>query len=87
VERDFHDAYLLISATADAVVAELALAGYEVRERSADAISRLAAGGDATSAAARQMLRLRAATTQREAEAAVRRAATSIQQRLGRADG
>jgi hypothetical protein len=86
VERDFHDAYLLISATADAVVAELALASHEVRERAVDAISRLAAGGDATSAAARQMLRLRAAATQREAEAAVRRAAVSIQQQLGRAD-
>jgi hypothetical protein len=85
VERDFHDAYLLISAAADTIVAELALADHEVRERSADAISRLGAGGAATSAAARQMLRLRAAATQREAEAAVRRAAISIQQRLDRA--
>ncbi len=82
VERDFHDAYLLISAALDAVVAELKLADHEVRRRAIDAISQLAAGDEVTVAAARQMVRLRTAESQRAAEAAVRRAAVRIQQRL-----
>lgn len=82
VERDFHDAYLLISAAPDAVVAELNLAEHEVRRRAIDAISQLAAGDEVTAAAARQMVRLRIAESQRAAEAEVRRAAVRIQQRL-----
>jgi hypothetical protein len=82
VERDFHDAYLLISAAADAVVAELGLAEPEVRRRAAEAISQLSSGDEVTVAAARQMMRLRTAESQRAAEAAVRRAAVRIQQRL-----
>jgi hypothetical protein len=72
----------LISAARDALAAELDLAEHEVRRRATDAISRLAAGGEVTAAAARQMVRLRAAESQRAAEAAVRRAAVLIQQRL-----
>jgi hypothetical protein len=82
VERDYHDAFLLISAAPDVVVAELSLADHEVRRRASDAISQLAAGDDATAAAARQLVRLRAAESQRAAEAAVRRAAVLIQHRL-----
>lgn len=82
VERDFHDAYLLISAAADAVVAELMLAEHEVRQRAIDAISQLATDDETTAAAARQMVRLRTADSQRAAEAVVRRAAVRIQQRL-----
>jgi hypothetical protein len=82
VERDFHDAYLLISAAADAVVADLGIAGTEVRKRANDAIAQLGAGNAATIAAAHQMVRLRGADSQRTAEAEVRRAAARIQQRL-----
>jgi len=82
VERDFHDAYLLISAAADFVVAEMASAEHEVRQRAGDAISQLAAGDEVTAAAARQMVRLSTADSQRTAEAAVRRAAVRIQQQL-----
>jgi hypothetical protein len=79
VERDFHDAYLLISAATDDVVAEFRVAEHEVRQRVQDAIVQLTAGGDATAAAARQMVRLRTASSQRRGEAAVRRAAVGIQ--------
>jgi hypothetical protein len=82
VERDFHDAYLLISAVPDVLVAEFAVASYEVRQRASDAVAQLVSGGHATQAAARQMVRLRAARTQREAEAAIRRSAMRIQERL-----
>jgi hypothetical protein len=82
VERDYHDAYLLISTTPHVVVAELNMAEPEVRRRARDAITKLAVGGEATAAAARQMVRLRTAESQRAAEAAVRRAAVLIQQRL-----
>jgi hypothetical protein len=82
VERDFHDAYLLVSSTPETLVEELARADYEVRTRAADAVFRLAAGGDATAAAGRQMVRLRTTASQREAEAAVRRAAVRMQRRL-----
>lgn len=84
VERDFHDAHLLLSAVPDAVAADLVTAGYEVRRRALDAISQLAAGGDATAAAARQMVRLDVADSQRLAEATVRRAAVRMQRRLDR---
>jgi hypothetical protein len=83
VERDYHDAYLLISAAADAVVADLEVAEYEVRTRALDAIAQLAAGGEATAAAARQMVRLRTADSQRTAEAAIRRAASRIREVAG----
>jgi hypothetical protein len=82
VERDFHDAYLLISAAVDAVVADLGIAETEVRKRANDAIAQLGAGNAATIAAAHQMVRLRSADSQRAAEAEVRRAAARIQQRL-----
>jgi len=65
VERDFHDVYLLLFGVPDAVVSELSLAEYEVRTRATDAISQLARGGEATIAAARQMIRLGAADSQR----------------------
>lgn len=82
VERDFHDAYLLITAVPDAIVDELAVATPEVRQRAANAVAQLGSGGEATQAAARQMMRLRAAGTQRAAEARIRRAAVQIQTRL-----
>lgn len=84
VERDFHDAYLLLSATPDAVADDLATAGYEVRRRALDAISQLAAGDEATAAAGRQMVRLSVAESQRLAEAAVRRAAVRMLRELDR---
>jgi hypothetical protein len=84
VERDFHDAYLLLSATPDVVAADLATAGYEVRRRVRDAVAQLAAGDEATAAAGRQMVRLDVADSRRLAEAAVRRAAVRMQRRLDR---
>jgi hypothetical protein len=82
VERDFHDAFLLIDAAADDVLAGLEVAEYEVRRRAARAIDRLAGGGDETAAAGRQMMRLDPSLTQRRAEAAVRRSARRLQRRL-----
>ena len=82
VDRDFHDAYLLIASVPDRVVDDMMVGGYEVRTRASDAIDQLAGGGHATQAAGRQIVRLRAADTQREAEAAVRRAAARIQRRI-----
>jgi hypothetical protein len=82
VERDYHDAYLLISAVPGDVATYLEIAEHEVRQRAADAIAQLAAGGDATIAAARQMVRLQTAESQRTAEAAVRRAAVRLQREL-----
>jgi hypothetical protein len=82
VERDFHDAYLLVSAAGDALVEELAAAEHEVRKRAGQAIAALAAGSDATQVAARQMVRLGSAPSQRVAEADVRRAATRLQRRM-----
>lgn len=84
VERDFHDAHLLLFATPDVVAADLVTAGYEVRRRALDAISQLAAGDEATAAAGRQMVRLNVADSQRLAEAAVRRAAVRMQRKLDR---
>jgi hypothetical protein len=85
VERDFHDAYLLISAAQEAVLADLQTADYEVRHGVSAAVSQLAAGHNATAAAARQMVLLHTADSLREAEAAVRRAALRLRQRLDKA--
>jgi hypothetical protein len=82
VERDFHDAFLLISGVPNSLVDELRVAGHEVRHRAADAIAQLAAGANATAAAGRQMVRLGDSSTQRVAEAEVRRAASRIQRTL-----
>ncbi len=82
VERDYHDAYLLLSAVPDLIVADLEAAGHEVSLRALDAITQLAAGGDATAAAARQMVSLGTADSQRAAEAVVRRAAVLIERRI-----
>jgi hypothetical protein len=82
VERDFHDAFLLVDAAADDVVAGLVVAEYEVRQRARRAISQLADGTDATVAAARQAVRLDPTLTQRRAESAIRRSARRIQRRL-----
>ncbi len=84
VERDYHDAYLLISIIPEALVADLRSAEYEVRSRANDAIDQLGAGEGATIAAAHQMVRLGAATSQRSAEASVRRAARQAQRMLQR---
>lgn len=75
VERDYHDAYLLISAIPDALRVDFAQAERDVRTRAIDATEQLAAGEEATVAAARQMVRLRVARSQRSAEATVKRAA------------
>lgn len=75
-ERDFHDVYLLVAHAREDLVAEVARAEYEVRARVRRALDRLASGGEETAAAARQSVRLGEAATQREAEAAIRRAAT-----------
>jgi hypothetical protein len=82
IERDYHDAYLLIANVPGALSADYRHAEHEVRTRAMDAITQLAAGNEATITAARQMVRLRAATSQRVAEAAVRRAANQAQKLL-----
>jgi len=41
VERDYHDAYLLVSTVPDALVDEFRLADYEVRSRAVDAVTQL----------------------------------------------
>jgi hypothetical protein len=78
VERDYHDAFLLMDAAAEDVSAEYAVAEYEVRSRVSRAIEALAAGGDATAAAGRQIVRAGQAANQRAAEAAVRTAARRL---------
>jgi hypothetical protein len=78
VERDYHDAYLLISAVPHALAEELSRAEYEVRTRAIDAVGQLSEGGIATVAAGHQMVRLRVAPSQRVAEANVRRAANRM---------
>lgn len=78
VERDYHDAYLLISAVPETLVEEFGSAEHEVRTRTTDAITRLAEGDAATQAAGREMVRLRVEQSQRIAEANVRRAATRM---------
>jgi hypothetical protein len=82
VERDYHDVYLLLRHTADDLLSDLPHAGYEVRQRARRAVAALAEGGEATTAAARQVLGVGDAATQREAEAEVRRAALAFQRRL-----
>lgn len=75
VQRDFHDAFLLIDTVMDDVVGEWEAAGHEIRERARRAIVKLGEGDDATVAAAREMVQLERAEGQRQAEARVRRAA------------
>jgi hypothetical protein len=82
VERDYHDAYLLISTVPDTIAEEFVSAEYELRTRARDAIAQLAGGGIATQAAAREMVRLRVEQSQRIAEANVRRAANRMIIRL-----
>ena len=78
VERDYHDAYLLVSTVPEALAEELGYAQYEVRTRAIDAVTQLSENSVATLAAARQMVRLRVESSQRIAEANVRRAANRM---------
>jgi hypothetical protein len=82
VERDYHDAYLLIFSVPEDVAATMTTAEYDVTSRATNAIAQLASGGDATVAAARQLVALGGARTQRVGEATVRRAALSMERRL-----
>lgn len=82
VQRDYHDAFLLIHAVPDGVAAELRVAGHEIQERARRAIDELATNDTATVAAGREMVRLAGAGSQREAEAAVRRVAIRMRHRL-----
>jgi hypothetical protein len=82
VNRDYHDAFLLIDTIPGDVAADLGVARYEVRRRARSAIDALAAGQDATVAAARELVHLGSVATMREAEAAVRRSAIRLQRRL-----
>lgn len=82
VQRDFHDAFLLMDAVPDDIVAGLAVAEHEVRQRALRAAARLESGRDETEAAAREMLRLEPSLTQRTAEAAVRRSARRLLRKL-----
>jgi hypothetical protein len=75
VQRDFHDAHLLIDTVMDDVLDEWQAAGHEIRERARRAIATLGEGGDATAAAAREMVQLGQAVSQRQAETRVRRVA------------
>lgn len=77
VQRDFHDAFLLIDAVRDDVLREWGMAGHEIRERARRAITALSEGDDATAAAAREMVRLGQAENQRQAETRVQRVARS----------
>lgn len=82
VERDYHDAYLLVSTVPEALAEEFRQAEYEVRTRAIDAATQLSEGGVATVAAAGQMVRLHVESSQRIAEANVRRAADRLLTRL-----
>jgi hypothetical protein len=82
VERDYHDAYLLISSVPDALEREFRCAESEVRTRAIDAADQLSEGGTATVRAAHQAVRLRVDPSQRVAEANVRRAAARLLERL-----
>ena len=75
VERDYHDAHLLLSGVFDDLHADFQRAEREVRIRVIDATTQLMAGGAATMGAARQMVRLGDAESQRGAEAIVVRSA------------
>jgi hypothetical protein len=77
VQRDFHDAFLLIDAVRDDLIREWRIAGHEIREHGRRAITALSDGGDATAAAAREMVRLGEAESQRQAETRVQRVARS----------
>lgn len=83
VERDFHDAYLLVSEIPDRLSAEYAIAPYEVRTRGGNAVKRLAEDSDAIASAARQMVLQGTAESQRSGEAAVRRDAIEMSARFG----
>lgn len=82
VQRDYHDAYLLLRNLDDELVMNFSTAAYEVRARALDAIEQLAGGGDATLAAADQMLAVGESDRRREAERAVTRAASRMRRRL-----
>ncbi|HET9719807.1 MAG TPA: hypothetical protein VFP55_07005 [Solirubrobacteraceae bacterium] len=75
LERDYHDAYLLLSGVIDEIDAEFQRAEHAVKIRATDAAAQPMAGGNATVAAGRQMGRLGDAGSQRAAEATVRRSA------------
>lgn len=77
VQRDYHDAFLLIDAVGGDVVREWRMAGHEIRELARRAITTLGEGGDATAAAGREMIRLGQAASQRQAETRVRRVSGS----------
>lgn len=81
-DRDYHDAFLLIDLVPEDIVAGGAIAEYEVRARISAAIDALQAGETATIAAARQMVLIGAAETQRRAEEAVHRAARRLRARF-----
>jgi hypothetical protein len=85
VQRDYHDAFLLIDAAGEDVLDEWRFAGREVRERGRRAIVALGAGGEATAAAAAEMVRLGQAANPRRAEAAVRRTAAAALRALNEA--
>jgi len=81
-ERDYHDVHLLFRHVPGELLDDMPRASYEVRQRAQGAVELLADGGEATAAAARQMVLTGEADTQREAEAAVRRTAASVGRRL-----
>jgi hypothetical protein len=82
VARDFHDVHLLLRHAEEQLAADVPSAGYEVKARARRAIQQLAAGGDATAAAARELLRTGEADTQRAAEDEVLRTAARCERRL-----
>jgi hypothetical protein len=75
VERDYHDVHLLLRYAGNDLAVDLVRAGYEVRHRARRAMDVLADGGEATSAAARQLVLTGGAGTQRDAERDVQRTA------------
>ncbi len=87
VDRDYHDAFLLIDAARENVRAELAIAGHEVRQRAHTAVDELASGDAGTAAAARELVNLGSADTQRQAETTVQRAAADMRRSLAAQTG
>ena len=85
VERDFHDAYLVVAARPDDLERTYRAADYHVRSRVDTALGLLAEGGDATRAAAHQHVLVTGAGDLSEHALSIRRAATFFKRRLAAA--
>jgi hypothetical protein len=82
VKRDYYDAFLLIAQIPDELLAAYGIANGHVRERVRKAVSVLAADGTEVRLAGEEMVELRDAGNQRDAEAEIRLAAQSFAENL-----